>query len=280
MQIRIIPARTAFVALAMLAVAVLVALLAGVTVGFATWAAAHRGGCPPDGRGGGLRRVSQRLASRCADADPGAAPGVCDCRQASAACGDRDARHSDRWLARPALRPCRFDLSDGGTADGSRRRRCDAARADISRNADIARGSGVRAGRRARAIAPGFLRDARARRRAPAAPRLSGFCADRALCLAGGRPAAAGDWRQDLPAARRRHRLQAALGISGRRLGAPHRLARHAAPRQTHRPPVSGRARSVRDAPHRLWPSHARRRQAAGQRDDTLRPGVERRHAA
>ena len=39
MRIRIIPARTAFVALATLAVAVLVALLAGVTVGFATWAA-------------------------------------------------------------------------------------------------------------------------------------------------------------------------------------------------------------------------------------------------
>lgn len=39
MQIRIIPGRTAFVALATLAVAVLVALLAGVTVGFATWAA-------------------------------------------------------------------------------------------------------------------------------------------------------------------------------------------------------------------------------------------------
>jgi uncharacterized protein (DUF58 family) len=39
MKIRIVPARTAFVAFATLAVAVLVALLAGVTVGFATWAA-------------------------------------------------------------------------------------------------------------------------------------------------------------------------------------------------------------------------------------------------
>ena len=76
--------------------------------------------------------------------------------------GDRDARRSDRWLARPALRPRRLDLADRGAADGSRRRRCDAARADVSRDTDIARGSGVRACRRARAIAPGILRDARA----------------------------------------------------------------------------------------------------------------------
>ena len=100
------------------------------------------------------------------------------------------------------------------------------------------------------------------------APRLSGLRAGRALCLAGRRSPAAGDWHQDLPPARRGDRLQAAVGVSRRRSRASHRLAGDAAPRQADRPRVPGRARSVRDAADRLRPPHARRRSrgAAGRR--------------
>ena len=267
MQIRLIPARTTFVALAMLAVAVLGALLAGVSVRFASRAAAVVALLLRDCCRGGLPGVSQRLASRIADPDTALPPAfaIAVKRPLTVAIETHGAA-TDGWRGQI------YDHVDSSlhteglpaAADAGRR---NPARTDVSRDANFARGSGVRAGRRTRALATGLLRDARADRRARAAPRLPGLCPDRALRLAGRRPPAAGDWRQDLPAARRGHRLQAAVGVSRRRFRAPHRLAGDPAPRQAHRPSVPGRARSMRDAPHRLRPPHARRR-PAGKRSE------------
>ena len=75
----------------------------------------------------------------------------------------------------------------------------------------------------------GTLRAARTRRPDRHAPRLSGLRADCALRVAGRRPPPAGNRHQDLSAARRRHRLQAALRLSPRRSGPSHRLEGDAA---------------------------------------------------
>src|SRR6185503_5527424 len=50
----------------------------------------------------------------------------------------------------------------------------------------------------------------------------------------------AGNRHQDLPAARRRHRLQAAVRVPRRRFGAPHGLAGHPETGQADRPRVPG----------------------------------------
>ena len=125
-----------------------------------------------------------------------------------------------------------------------------------------------------------IVRSARAARRRRDAARLSRFRRDRALRVARRRPAAPGDRHQDVPAARRGHRLQAARRVPLRRLGSAHRLEGDAAARQADRARVSGRARPARHAAHRLRPPHARRRPARRRRHGALRPGAERRDAA